>query len=44
MVLSDERATPGEGIGPRRIYDFWTMLEVAEIYALTALKLLAKAT
>src|SRR5438094_7107000 len=25
MVLSDERATPEEGIGRRRIYDFWTM-------------------
>src|SRR5438093_9227243 len=28
MGFSDERATPGEGIGRRRIYDFWRMLEV----------------
>jgi len=32
MGFSDERATPGEGIGRRRIYDFWRMLEVAKIY------------
>ena len=32
MVLSDERATPEEGIGRRRIYDFGRMLEVAKIY------------
>jgi hypothetical protein len=27
MVLSDERAMPGEGIVRRRVCDFWTMSE-----------------